>query len=896
MSRWQKHRGLRRVVLAAGGVLAVLAAVAVFIYLDSQDDSPAGYGVDANVAAAAPVAAAPVAADSNIAEQGLEVHGRVVDSSGGGVAGISIDFGPEAGETMGNVESTTSASAPAALSAPAPAAVTTTGPDGVFLLRNVDQGTYRVRASGAAILAAGLRRIQVPGPSVEIVIVRRVATTGIVRDRFLPVAGALVTVTNVDLGWSCHVASGPDGRFAVYGLPEGRFLVTARAGATRVAVETPRLFGPGPWEETVLSLDDAGSIAGSVVAPTGEGLGGAEIVLSMQDGTGFARKTRADEHGVFLLEGIPSGEAFLNISASGYLPLGRETVIRAGTVTRENVSLSRGAVVDGRVVSTAGTPIASAVVQLVAGEGAVAPDDHRRGSPPSPRAGAARFDVASLDVGSRYRFAGRLLPVGELGVMPGPIPYPPPPGTVAAMPLPTGIECACAGSWQDSARRASCDTSSPFVAGEGEDRTSETSAPGKPSPLRLPARSSFSDGDGRFRLSGIPSGSFRIRALHDDWLIGASASFNVAGETAGISEVLVVLQKGATVVGQVSAASGSPIRGAVVVAATVDGRSVAMATTDQDGRYRLDGLAGDVILTASSSGFGSVRHRLSSDHGVDHGVDRGVEGAAVLQDFVLHPADRSIVGQILDWNRQPLASAQVEAIPVGSGVRAVETRAVADGSGVFRLAGLTAGRYRLEIDHPEIPSHSHSVGEAGEQREQSIEIVVPPAGGLAGVALDRRTGDPIPAFLVDGVGPRGTSVGRSFVNGDWQLIPLEPGHWTLTFKASSYASSTVAVVVPVSRERGAASLAGLRVGLDRGALLAGVVYDRHGEPVAQATVRCGTVQGLTDGNGRFLLQDVPPGDTVLEAWHSSQGHGETVVPLRSGDELRTLEVRLESEP
>ena len=70
------------------------------------------------------------------------------------------------------------------------------------------------------------------------------------------------------------------------------------------------------------------------------------------------------------------------------------------------------------------------------------------------------------------------------------------------------------------------------------------------------------------------------------------------------------------------------------------------------------------------------------------------------------------------------------------------------------------------------------------------------------------------------------------------------------------------------------------------------VYDAHGDVVRGATVESGGVRATTDVAGRFRLADVPPGDVAVRASHPAAGAGETLVPLRSGDEVLTLAIRL----
>src|SRR5207247_41996 len=103
-------------------------------------------------------------------------------------------------------------------------------------------------------------------------------------------------------------------------------------------------------------------------------------------------------------------------------------------------------------------------------------------------------------------------PAGELGVLRGPIPFPP------------SVPSGGGGAW---------------------------------------ARGLVTDGAGRFRVVGLPAGRLVVVASHPDFARGASEPFLTTPGT--VSTVQVVLQRGATVRGRVVDERGQPLGGVEIL-------------------------------------------------------------------------------------------------------------------------------------------------------------------------------------------------------------------------------------------------------------------------------------------------------------------------------------------
>lgn len=593
----------------------------------------------------------------------------------------------------------------------------------------------------------------------------QLAISGEVRSRGRPVPGALVTLAGA--GAASETRSDANGRFTFGEIRPGRYALRAERDQGAAYVEDLELppassssdGGAGARPAAlIVELHPAAAVSGRLRDPRGAAIVGGEVTLSEGRATPLQRKRVTGADGRFQFAGVLPGSYLIAARADGYLPtLPRE--LRAPAVSIQ-LRLERGGVLEGEVLDEQSRPIAGARVE-VAGEGA--------GGEPIAISGAAAAPLA-------FERAG------ELGVLRGPIPYPP--ATPAPQP---------------------------------------SSAPGF-----------TTDARGRFRLSAIPPGRVVVAASHPEFARGVSEPTHVrAGADV---KVRLVLGRGATVRGRVLGDREQPLAAAEV--SSTDGRYA--TSSDQHGQYQMLHASGALELTVRHPGYlpltkeapagggivdfqlAPARERLSGVVVDDRGgpvaaalvvvVAPGVEERRTMSDSAgrfafeaLPPGPYRLRVRHADFapveraNLAPGAETRVElhpgggvagevrddrtgAVPPGTRVElriGNETRALTLLRGRFEASALLPGPAWLEVTAPGfVPWARQLEIPAGRDLHQvtvrDLKVGLELGGTVAGRVLDENR-DPVSGAEVH----CGSARARTQAGGEFRLVGVEPGRLRL---------------------------------------------------------------------------------------------------------------------
>jgi protocatechuate 3,4-dioxygenase beta subunit len=800
-----------------------------------------------------------------------DLTGTVTDASGKPVSSVLVTAEPEAeapprrpraAPAAGNPPPAPDPAASRAKPAPAtsrakpdpaPAPVQApTDPAGRFTLRGLAAGRHRLRVAGRGVLAAEVRFVDVPGAPVRVLVSRRTDVRGRVVDGGRPVGGASVRLLLFGAAAPLSATTDASGAFAFDDLPEGRFRLWAAREARASAAQAVDRVGPGPFAPVDLVMGPAAIVNGRVVdSASGRGVA-ARVTLVADDPDQPPRAATSSADGGFRVDGVPLGRWTADAFAPGYISADAVR-FEAGAGYAPSIALRRGGVLAGRVVDGGGAPVAGATV-LARSEGGGADVSAETVAGRLGGGSAGGWDpglalAAGADTGLVTATGLRFVPRGELGVLVGPLPFPPPAGAASVrVAAPTG--------------------GAPGAA---------AGAPALPVDPALEPRF-VTDRDGRFRLTGLAPGRYRVLAAHPEFADGASPPREVELDGAP-AEIEVVLYAGLILHGSVVDERGAPVAGAAVEAKSgPSGPDPRYTVTGADGRYRLTPIATDVVLEVGAPGHGSAAREIAVGP---------LGGAPVLrrEDFTLVQADAALEGRVLDANGSAVAGASVR---VAGGASRAARPAVTDAAGQFRLAGVVGGSHRLRVEHPD-----YAPAEVEAATGAAVELRLSFGGAIAVDVRDRSGGAPIAGASVLARGPAGAArraaAGR---DGRVELGRLTPGRWTVEASARGYAAASADVEVAAGDRRDPLSAPAVRVELTRGATLSGVVRDAAGQRVAGASVTAGRAHAASDADGRFRLTDVASGPVTVEA-EKDGARGALSLDLSPGQELVTVELRLE---
>lgn len=292
------------------------------------------------------------------------IAGRVLAPNREGVEGVLVTAVQQSGAVGSRGEATTKAG-------------------GEFLIENVADGLYTVRAEVPSFLSMPLQRVQAGRTDVEIVLAELGEVAGRVVDaetgRAMSSFTARVRTHNPrNVAWGNVVAKGrfqdsKNGAFTLGGVAEGEYVVEAFAKGYASTFSEPFDVAQGLTTRNVeVRLTKGGTLRGTVVdSYTGEPLEGAEVrteennhveseLLALLDSMGSSattkRSVRTDAEGKFELSLMTPDEYQVQIRMTGYTTMIQNNVkLGDGVVTQMGVqALSKGATIRGIVYGPEG--------------------------------------------------------------------------------------------------------------------------------------------------------------------------------------------------------------------------------------------------------------------------------------------------------------------------------------------------------------------------------------------------------------------------------------------------------------------------------------------------------------------------------------------------------------
>jgi protocatechuate 3,4-dioxygenase beta subunit len=707
-----------------------------------------------------------------------------------------------------------------------------TGQDGMAHVGRLEQPPWAVTARAPGYDEVTTREVREGGGALPIVLRKLGAiAVSVVDDHGEGVPGARVSIASPSL-WPARVADADaHGAVRISSLTAGTYALRATAGDRATAIDLGEDLARGQEKRVTLRLVPSETVAVRVTADgaTDEPVPGARVSLAESGVSPFPVEATTDASGRARLGPIARGPASLETRAEGYVT--RSMSVPEPLPAEVAIALPRAGVVEGRITDARGFPVDGATLEVVGTgfDGQPIDDDPRR-------VVFAEREFSSALAGPRP-----LLPAGELGVMPGPVPGIPAVGA----PIP-GLP--------------------PAVEAKGEPWVTAS--------------------DGTYQASPASPGRVRVLVHHPQYVDAVSETTTLP--PGGKAKLDVVLRAGGTVEGRVLDARDSPAGGARVVLAATRGTLERVARTASDGTFGFAAVPGDVVLLVSPDDEGSaveVRAPLT--------VPDGSKRTVTLH---LPPARDPLPVVVRDDRGFPVDDAQVTAVSL-DGDTSLHATAFTNTNGDAVVGHAKGLSLRLEVTAPgHAPLVQRIDGSAA-----SAEITLAPAESVTGVVQSTR-GDPIEDAEIVLYTPLGARHTRSRAGGSFELTDLGPGTARLVVQAPGFAAVQRAVTLEANRGRRPQALD--RVELAQGGTVEGVVLDERGDPLAGARVAQGIVPtylavgatpagvAVTDARGRFRLTDLPEGTVTLEAFAADVGRDHTDVRIASGETTRDVRITL----
>lgn len=646
-----------------------------------------------------------------------------------------------------------------------------------------------------------------------------------------PGARASVSIAGSSLWPARRTLADESGHCHIAGLLAGAYDLAATLGGDVSEPVIGYNLERGADVEVTLVLESGRFVTAIVTDGDGDAPGlvpRADVVLTPGGVGSFPLLGRTGPNGRVTLGPIGRGPATLGARADGFVSSAL-VVVPAGTSEPVTVPLLRGGTLTGDVVDARGFPVEGASIDVVGSD--------TFGLPVSDSPLTAAFRNTHFD----WALAGPapLVPAGELGVVPGPVPPIPPPGarltpgadpwTLAEVPAPT-VE-----AWVTSR-------------------------------------------NGTFTARPVTPGRVHAVARHPDYVEGSSPSVTLG--PGGEAHVKIVLHAGGSLTGRLLDDRSFPVEGATIEVQSTRTSLTRSALTARDGTFELTGLPSEVTLLVRRPD-GERRVALRRELTI-------AEGQRTNVDLMLPALREAVRFKIVGNDDDPVELASVSVLSVDPSVVLHETL-FTDSDGGAEIADARGLHLRIVVESPGYPRKSVSVERAGELVRIALEQGVLVEGSVTAVRGRQAVAGALVTLVSEGT--RRTT--RTDSEGRYRFADIAAGVVHVSVVHPDFASESFeATVARGSRADRPFELAA--VDLSEPGSAEGDVVDAEGNAVAGVRVSAGSAPAYlptgalpagttqTDARGHFKLERIAEGKQTLEAVSAVAGRGHASVEIRAG--------------
>ena len=644
-----------------------------------------------------------------------------------------------------------------------------------------------------------------------------------------PRGGARVEISSAALWPSRSAEADAQGFVRIAGLGEGAYNLRAISGGEASAVEVAVSLAHGQEREVTLRLAPGLSASLRVLDDDEppRPLRGARVTLAEGGLSAFPLEGTTDRDGRLTLGPIGRGGATATVRAEGYVS--RTVAVPDGAPGPLDVVLSRAGALIGRVVDGRGLPVGGARVEIVGTDFQGGPVDE------DPRRSSFRDSLFAGALGGPRP----LLPAGELGVMPGPVPDIPRLGSPSLLPPRTAA------------------------------------APAEPWVTRR---------DGTFRAAPATPGRIRALVRHPQYVEAMSELVTLM--PASEVQVSVVMHEGGVVEGQVVDEHDRPVAGASITALATRGTLERQTRSDRDGTFAFASLPSSVTLLAERpSGGGSARLEVE----VPEGGKKSVR-------LVLPEPREPLPVRVVDGRGVGVPTAQISALALEPEAT-LRATVFTDRRGEASLPGARGLALRLEI---RAPGHAARLFESSSDASE-LRVELRASEGLEGEIRSSRR-DPLAQAEITVYAPDGARHVQSGPDGSFSVGDLAPGPVRVRVRAAGFAPASLEARVAETGGRRPPALGRVELEPEgavegvvvdaRGNPVPGARVAKDSVPVYLAVGATPPGLALADARGRFRLGELSGGAAALEAYAPDVGRarqeGVRITPGQTTRDVRLV--------
>ncbi|NUO48176.1 MAG: hypothetical protein HOV80_04885, partial [Polyangiaceae bacterium] len=625
-----------------------------------------------------------------------------------------------------------------------------------------------------------------------------------------------------------------DGEAHIVGLYAGVYDLKARLGDKVSKTDLSVPLSRGQVVERTLQLEEGRFVTVTVTdgppredRPEPPPVEGADVVLVEEGLSSFPLEGRTTKSGIVVLGPISEGVATVSARAEGFVPrVASGEDLEDDSVT---IPLLRGGAIVGDVKDDRGFPVDGATIELIGTDLDGMPIHET-----TDRSGLR-------DALFAYSLAGPqpLVPRGELGVMPGPIPPIPRAGDIVSAPDAGG---------------------EPWVSRQ----------------------------DGTFRVAPATPGRVQLLVRHPEFVETLSDVLKVGpGQEV---EVHVVLQRGGRLEGRVVEEDRTPVAGARVEIAALEGTFETLSYTADDGTFAAASVPKEISISVSRAETpGEIAARLVVE------VEPGARATRI--EIVLEKAREATTIRVVDRADFPLSGVEVRVQSLDVGASLARTFFSND-DGEVEVGGARGLPLRVVLEKPGKASAAHTIDSA----ERDHRLTMLDGSALRGTVTGRDGREKLEGADITLHTIAGALHARTDEYGSFEVPDLGDGRLRIVARHDGFASAERVFAFTGDPRRATEIEA---IDLAPAGIAEGHVLDDRDEPVVGARVGLDAVPtflpvgklpsrlAITDADGRFKLAGLPEGTVILEAYSPELGRGRTEgITIRADRITDRVEIRI----